>query len=250
MKSVCLIGYGTWGKKIFKSLKQIKSIKHIQLIKNRKDKNKINLKNLDWVIIATNTQSHYRIVKKYLKKKINVFCEKPLTSNIKKNIELYDLANKNKSKLYVSDIENYKRIRIKLNNINYIFRSKLSENKDAIVERLAYHDFTYLYELIEDRKIKNLKILKKKKGQLVFSLNLDKKKFIFDYNLNKKKKIHSINNKSRLLSKNLLKIMLNKVINKKVDFKKNKKISLFSDSVVSMVPSARLELALRKRQGF
>ena len=142
MTNVCLIGLGSWGKKILRSLKKIKRIKNIQIIKNRKDKKKVNLNNLKWVFITTPTNSHYQLVKKYLEKKINVFCEKPLTNDIKKDTELFKLAKKNKCKLYVSDIENFKKIKIKLKTKNKIIRSKFSNNKKGILDRLAYHDFT------------------------------------------------------------------------------------------------------------
>ena len=144
MINVCLIGYGEWGKKVFNSLNNIKQIKEIQLIKNRRDKTKINLKNLEWIFITTNVASHYHLVKKYLNKRINVFCEKPLTNSIKKDLELYKLAKKNKCRIYVSDIENYKKLNLKLRSKNTIKRFKFSKNKKNIFERLVYHDFTYL----------------------------------------------------------------------------------------------------------
>ena len=79
MKNVCLIGYGYWGKIVYKSLKKIKSIKKVLIIKSRKNKNTINLNNVDWVIITATNTSHFSLVKKYLNLKKNVFCEKPLT---------------------------------------------------------------------------------------------------------------------------------------------------------------------------
>ena len=109
MKNVCLFGYGVWGKKVYSTLKQIKSINSIQIIKNRRDKKKIDLNKLDWILITTNTNTHYNIAKKYLNMGIDVFCEKPLTNNIKKDLKLYKIAKKNKCKLYVSDVENYKK---------------------------------------------------------------------------------------------------------------------------------------------
>ena len=232
--NVCLIGLGYWGKKILFSLKKIKKIKNIQIIKNRRDKNKINFVNLRWIFIATNTYSHYSLVKKSLKKKINVFCEKPLTNNINKDKELFNLAKKKNCRLYVSDIENFKKIRIKLKKENKIFRSKFSLDKKNILQRLAYHDFTYLYKSIKNKKISNYKILKKKTGILNISISLDKKLFQLNYNLNLKKRLHTISGINLIKKKNFLKIMLEKVISSKVSFENNKKISLFANSAINL----------------
>ena len=85
MINVCVIGLGKWGKKVLNSIKKIKKIKSIQIVKNRRDKTKVNLNNLNWVFVTTPTNNHYSTVKKYLKKKVNVFCEKPLTNSIIKD---------------------------------------------------------------------------------------------------------------------------------------------------------------------
>ena len=129
MKNIYLIGYGEWGKKVFNTLKQIKEISNIQIKKNRLDNSSVDLNNIDWVFVTTNTNKHFQIVKKYLKKKYNVFCEKPLTVNFTKSKELFNLAKKNQCKLYVSDIESIKNIKLKFNKINVIVRSKFSINK-------------------------------------------------------------------------------------------------------------------------
>ena len=137
----------TWGKKVFNSLKKIKKINKIYLIKNRREKANFKLDNIDWIFVTTNISNHYKVVQKFLKKKINVFCEKPLTKNYNNDIMLYKIAKKNNCKLYVSDIENFKIKKIKLIKKNLILRSKFSYDKKNIIERLAYHDFTYLYVL-------------------------------------------------------------------------------------------------------
>ena len=212
MTNVCLIGLGNWGKKVLRSLKKIKRIKNIQIIKNRKDKKKVNLNNLKWVFITTPTNSHYQLVKKYLEKKINVFCEKPLTNDIKKDTELFKLAKKNKCKLYVSDIENFKKIKIKLKTKNKIIRSKFSNNKKEILDRLAYHDFTYLYKFSKNKKISNFKIIKQKTGELNIITNINNKEIQLLYSLNSKNKVHTFNEINLIKKKNYLKIMIEKVI--------------------------------------
>ena len=234
MTNVCLIGLGSWGKKVLRSIKKIKRIKNIQIIKNRKDKKKINLNNLKWVFITTPTNSHYQLVKKYLEKKINVFCEKPLTNNIKKDTELFKLAKKNKCKLYVSDIENFKKIKIKLKTKNKIIRSKFSNNKKGILDRLAYHDFTYLYKFSNNKKISSFKIIRQKTGELNILTNINNKEIQLLYSLNSKNKVHTFNEINLIKKKNYLRIMIEKVISNKVNFDINKKLSLFANSAINI----------------
>lgn len=234
MINVCLIGLGNWGKKVLRSIKKIKKIKNIQVIKSRKDKNKVNLDNLKWVFVTTPTKSHYKLVKKYLKKKINVFCEKPLTNDIKKDNELFKLAEKNKCRLYVSDIENFKKFKIKLKTKNKIIRSKFSNNKKGILDRLAYHDFTYLYKFSKNKKISNFKIIKQKTGELNIITNINNKEIQLLYSLNSKNKVHTFNGINLIKKNNYLKIMIEKVISNKVNFDFNKKLSLFANSAINI----------------
>lgn len=235
MKNVFLIGYGKWGKKIFNSLKQIKSISKIQIKKNTLDKKKIDLTHIDWVFVTTRTNQHYQIVKKYLNKKINVFCEKPLSTNSLNDKKLYNLAKKNNCKLYVSDIENYKNISFNLKKENFIVRSKFSDNKKDILSRLAYHDFTYIYNKLKKKTIQNIKIISKKKGELIFLLKIDNKKFYFNYSLNSKKNIHTFNKINFRIKKNFLKNMISDVIFEKVNFKKNKDLSIFANTIINSI---------------
>ena len=94
MRNVCLIGLGSWGKTLLNSLKGIKKFKNITVIKNRKDQTKINYKSIKWAFISVSTLNHYNVVKKILKNKVNVFCEKPLTNNLKQDIKLFKIAKK------------------------------------------------------------------------------------------------------------------------------------------------------------
>ena len=233
MINVCVIGLGNWGKKVLNSIKKIKNIKSIQIVKNRRDRTKVNLNNLNWVFVTTPTNNHYSTVKKYLKKKVNVFCEKPLTNSIIKDKELFRLASKNKRKLYVSDVENFKNIKIKLKNKNVVLRSKFSNDKKNIVERLAYHDFTYLYKFLRKKKISNIKINKNRPGELNISLMIAKKYFQMSYNLNSKNRVHSFNGINLIKRKDYLKIMIEKVIKNKVNFNLNKELSLFANSAIN-----------------
>ena len=103
---IALIGYGNWGKILYKRLSKIYRINFILRSKNNiKDIfNKVN-----WAIVATPDKTHYHILKRLIDAKINIFCEKPLTINYKSSLEIIKLANKKRVKLYVSDIEKKKK---------------------------------------------------------------------------------------------------------------------------------------------
>ena len=77
-----LIGTGYWGKILKSKLERISTL-HFSY--NSKEDYKSMLHLVDWVFIATPDKTHFQIVKKIIKKKINIFCEKPLTLNHKKS---------------------------------------------------------------------------------------------------------------------------------------------------------------------
>ena len=87
---VSIIGLGKWGNKIKNSIKY-----DVELV----DPSEAN-----WIIISTPNDLHYEQVKHWLGKGKNVFCEKPLTLTLNTTKELFDLADKQKVKLYVDDI--------------------------------------------------------------------------------------------------------------------------------------------------
>ena len=87
---VSIIGLGIWGNKIKNSIKH--SVKLVEP------------NNADWIIISTPNDLHYEQVKYWLNKGKNVFCEKPMTLTLKTTKELFDLADKQKVKLYIDDI--------------------------------------------------------------------------------------------------------------------------------------------------
>ncbi len=237
--NICLIGLGSWGKRLLNSIKGIRKIKTITVIKNRKDQTKINYKSIKWAFISVSTLNHYNVVKKILKNKVNVFCEKPLTNNLKQDIELFKIAKKNKCKLYVSDIENFKNKKLTIKKENFIIRQKFSKDKSDIANRLAYHDFTYLFKYLRNKKEKKLKVIKKKLGEIKFSLEFDNKKFSFDYSLNSKSKKHTFNNIDLTTKKNVLRKMILKIINNKINFTKNANISIFSNKLTKKINASK-----------
>ena len=230
---VGLIGTGKWGNILKKKLN-----KNSNLIfaANSKLNYKKKLKDLDWVFVATPDKTHFRIVRNLLNLKKNVFCEKPLTLNYKKSKILFDLAKKKGTKLYVDDIQNFYKKKINIKKINIITRKKLgNDDPKNLLYRFAYHDFYFLVDQFKKRKIKSIQILDKLKD-LKFNIKFkDDHIFKFCYSLNSLEKIHKINNCNFTTKKDLLTIMIKKVLKKKVNFKKNMEISLFSNKMIDKI---------------
>lgn len=176
MRNIGLIGFGYWGKIIYKNLKELNCDVTIidkfgveeglikpedKIIKSYKD-----IQDIDKVFIVTPCESHKEIVSYFLTKKINVFCEKPLSLTFEDSVELFDLANKNDSKLFVdwvfifNDAVNYIKSLIYKNTYGKILNISMRRlNKGPIRNDvnarydLTSHDLSILVYLI-DAKVK------------------------------------------------------------------------------------------------
>ena len=102
---IALIGYGYWGKRLYRYLKINKNflVKYVYAssLKNKKefinDINKIwNDERIKAVVIATPIDTHYSLVKKALLHNKNVLCEKPLALKTKEVLELKRIAKQKK----------------------------------------------------------------------------------------------------------------------------------------------------------
>ena len=234
MKKILVIGTGKWGKIVLKKLKTIAEVKIV--INSKKNYKNINIKFIDWVFILTPDSKHYSMVKFFLNKKINIFCEKPLANSYLKSLKLVKLANKKNKNLYIDDVENYKKKKIKLKKNNYVIRLKKSKGSvSSILNRLTYHDMYLLSPYLIKYKNLKIKIIEKKKflNFLIFNKNIS---FNFLYSLNSDKIEHSINN----LDLNNVKVdalteMLNTVLYNKINYKKNHKESLFASKIIDNV---------------
>lgn len=238
---VGLIGIGKWGKILRDKLK-----KNTNLIfeANSKSNFKKKLNKIDWVFVATPDKTHFQIVKNLINFKKNVFCEKPLSLNYKKSKLLFDLAEKKQVKLYVDDIQTFYNNNLKIKKENFITRKKMGkDNPKNLLYRFAYHDFYYLAYEFKKRKIKSIKIIDAL-NDLKFHIRcFDNTVFKFDYSLNSSKKIHKINDHNFVTKKDLLTMMIKKVLNEKVNFKKNKEISLFSNKIIDKIQKKLIRLS-------
>ncbi len=230
-KSVGVIGRGKWGQKIIKILRYCSSVKYI--IGRNTDYKKCST-DIDWVFILTPNKTHYKICKFFLKKGVNVFCEKPLSPNLRQANNLYNLAKKNKVLLYVDDIEIFKNKKIKFFKNNYVRREKKDKGTIySLIERLFYHDAYLIYNQIKKTKVK-IKINSQK--NLDFKINFNKKVVNFFYSIKSPNKVHKINNINLLFFKgDPLKKMIIYVLYKLNNYSKNKKRSLFAIKICSLL---------------
>jgi len=115
-----LVGYGYWGKIIFNTLNKL--IDDDIIIYDSNDssysKNICDIyDNCDYVFVATPLSTHFQTVELLLNNYCNVFCEKPLTSDINQNKYLYELAKKNNASLFIDWVYIYNEYVWQLKNI-------------------------------------------------------------------------------------------------------------------------------------
>jgi hypothetical protein len=191
MKQRCLlIGKGKWGGVFEKELKKYFYIDKVFNSKNAKEIKKTNLKDIKWVFILSPNNTHFKYTSYFLKKSVNVFCEKPLTLNYKSSLKLLEIAKSKKKILYISNIDEFKD-QIKLKNINYFYRSKyFKHNNDYdFIERLVYHQLYLIFSFFDKIKINQIQFSKNTKYFKIFKIKINQKyNFVLKYNLNKKKK--------------------------------------------------------------
>jgi hypothetical protein len=234
-KNVGVIGNGKWAKIMLPKLSKLANIKFIADSKSGYKKFDIN--NISWIFVLTNIDTHYEIVKFFLRKKKNVFCEKPLTTNFFDTIKLYNYSKRKKISLYVNDVEFFKKKEIYIKNKNLIIRKKKSEfSKDSLLSRLAYHDFYLLKKFINLDNMR-ISILVKKKKYLSFKILSDDKIYRFIYDVNSNFKKHFINQTNFLQFKGdpLEKMLINVFKNNKKNLDVNYSNTFFASKLISLI---------------
>ena len=227
-----IIGYGSWGKKIFDRLKKNKEVEIIFVETTKKKYSKL-YHEADWIYIATPIDTHFRIVKKFLLLKLNVFCEKPLSFNKKQLSSLYNLAKKNKKVLFVNHIEFFKlkkkKITIKKNNLieNYF---KINVSYLESFERFLYHDCYILYGMIK-KKYYNLKFINKQNTfELVFRQKFSIQK-IKSSLIKHKIRVHKVNGINFVTKKDYINDYFNSIFSYKEDIDLNRKQVFFASHI-------------------
>lgn len=231
-KKVGILGKGKWGTILKKNIK-----KNFELIFFKgKNFNIKDTEQVDWVILAVPTDKSFYILKKLIKKKKNIFAEKPLTDSFDKTKKIYLLYKKQNANIYCSDIENFKKKKITIKKKNWIVRKKYSNEKGNIVFRLVYHDIYLLYFHFKDDPLVKIKIFKYDKSSLNFRIITKKTyEFNFLYSLSSSRNIHSINNVNFISKTNYIEKMFNLVLNNKVDFNQNKKMTMLTSKIVEKI---------------
>jgi len=234
---VGLIGYGTWGKILFKKLEKFCDVRFTC---RSKDTYLDKLDDVDWVVVSTPNDTHCEIVSNCLKNGKNVFCEKPLTPTQEESELLYEMADYYKVKLYVDDVQNWRKIQWDLLDDNLIERKKKDNfnhsyytNKDLLY-RLTYHDIYYLYPYIKNLEIEDI-IPIDLNNKLRFKVKFSQINIEFNYDTGYDgKRTHNINKVSLMGNgdDDPLYDMLEKVLTGDVDFKYNKEITLFTNKFI------------------
>tara|TARA_R110002020_G_scaffold29767_13_gene94038 strand:- start:6789 stop:7664 length:876 start_codon:yes stop_codon:yes gene_type:complete len=104
-----LIGVGYWGSFIYKTLKEI-GFTEIGLCDPVVPGSYCNYKKMQdapYIFIATPVSTHYEICKYFLSQGKRVFCEKPLVTTEEEAMELYDIAEKHRTMLFVDWVFTY-----------------------------------------------------------------------------------------------------------------------------------------------
>ena len=187
MLNVALIGYGYWGPKLARNVQNSNNFKIKYIIDSSKQNlenakkdyplslfyqnyKKLEIKNLDLVIIATPTKNHYEMANYFLDY-TNVLIEKPLALKLNEVVKLEKKSKKKNNKLfvdypfifsgsirYIKDILKQKKYG-KLLEIES-FREQAPVRKDAnVIWDLGVHDISILRYLLNSnpKRITSLK---------------------------------------------------------------------------------------------
>lgn len=221
--SVGIVGTGYFGKKIHDVLSKIADVKFFT------GRDMDVTYDVDWVFIASSTESHYDVCKQFLLNGVNVFIEKPLSTSYEKAYELVQLSKKLNVKLYVDDIfmwhpttnAVYENVE---SNLEFNW-NKYGSFKDTIFNNLTYHDI-YLALHFRNNLNPTIRMVVNRVNEKVFWI--DDVKFSYNRVSTTRRKWISLNgvdydyvNDSSTLEK-----MLISVLNGLVDFEKNIDTSL------------------------
>ena len=216
------IGKGIFGNKILSKLKNIPNVS-IEWVYGSKDKWWESTDDLDWVVIASPNEFHYEQAKHFLKKGVNVFCEKPATLSTHSLLELISLSELNDTFFYVDDVLIYENIK-PINNFVYKKWGGLSAN---IIDRMAYHHFYLIYDMVKSNGVPDeINIITNDLNHKIFEIIIDDLDFKFEYDFGwYEDKVHNITSR---FNGDALETMLTKVLNQEVDFELNHKRSIFA----------------------
>lgn len=159
---------------------------------------------VDWIYIATPISTHFDLVKKFLKLKKNILCEKPISLDKNEINYLYKLAKKSKAILFVNHIEYFKFIQ---NNFFFNKNNSIKNHTNSFYNfetkfnKYLYHDFYLLEGKIDLRNMKVNSFSEDSDIVIIENNNIHK---ISSKVISSAKRIHSINNQSFITKKDYI----------------------------------------------
>ena len=241
MYKVGIIGKGYFGKKIHSTLKSFCDIKFVT-------GREFNVTyDIDWVVIASSTESHYELAKHFIQKGINVFVEKPMTPTYEQSKELVELSKKYNVKLYVDDVFLYHpTLRWIAKYDPKVLRfewKKYGSFNDNIFNNLSYHDLYIAlhlgYDLSGDIHIKTNRVNEKE-------FSIGDIEFYYD-RLSKIKSKHAFGGGFTFdfrTNLNLLTSMFHQVFDGKVSFESNNQMALEVNSILDKLTQYKPKVAV------
>ena len=208
MLNLAVVGIGDWGRNLIRNFYEIEKanlkvccdldMNALERIKEKYHSVRITTdygeviedKEIDAVVIATPTQTHFDLAKRALEAEKHIFVEKPLTLDHKQAQALVDLAKEKKKKLMVGHLLEYHpavmemRKRLSQNEIGkiyYLYSERLNLGKVRTTENalwcLAPHDISVMLYLVNSEPLEVLAyggvfLQKKKKIDDVVFVNI------------------------------------------------------------------------------
>ena len=204
---VHIIGNGRWGNVLKKNIEPMVSF--------------VEPNDADWIIISTPNDLHYEQTKHWLSQGKNVFCEKPLTLSYDSAVQLYEIADSFKVKLYVDDVFTWRDDYPIYDDMNYFVWTKPNQKDYNYLDRLAYHHF---YMWVEDTNFE----IKSIEGQLDdFKIELEDGRvgeFKYGYS---KEKLHYVNETDMIsYIGSPIETMFDFIFSNRINYEYNRKVSL------------------------
>lgn len=229
---VAVIGAsGNFGSKI---VRHLQSMPDVNLVwQGGSDSRWWEIEGVDWVICSTPHEFHFEQAKHFLKLGVNVFLEKPGTLSSEALERLFELADKNRSHLYIDDVYRFKKPE-RFSKVEYCYRS--DNRQSNIIDLIVYHHLYLIYYQDPPGDAVEIDIDSFSALRAEFSITFDNgAKYEFSYNLDSPSKHDSLNYGAK---EDALAVMLEAVLFANVDFDQNHRSALFATMI-----SEKLKLA-------
>lgn len=241
MMRIGIVGKGYFGKKIHNTLKDKYDIRFFT------GKDMDITYEIDWVIIATSTSSHYDLCKQFIDNGVNVFVEKPMTLSYNDSNELIKLAKTKGVKIYIDDVFLYTpiihQIPKTLEPIEFEWKKYGSFN-DTIYNALTYHDIYIALHLGYDLSSTKVQFDYNRVNEKKFTIG--DVTFTYDRTNSKKEKVVHCGGFMYDFKTNLnpLETMFYNVFDGSADFDRNHKLTLETHKVLDVLKVLKPKVAV------